>query len=137
MDLFTGGLAELPLVSASVGPTFACIIADQFIRLKKGDRFWYENEQASPYPFTRGNFIENQMGDLMKILRAFLSIEQLKELQKTSLAGILCENAQNLESIQRWPLNTFNPLNPRYSCSAPNIPNINLDFWEEEYYIEP
>ena len=38
VDLFTGGLAERPVVGGTVGPTFACIIGQQFLNLRKGDR---------------------------------------------------------------------------------------------------
>ena len=43
VDLFSGGLAERPLSGAVVGPTFGCLLGQQFEILKKGDRFWYEN----------------------------------------------------------------------------------------------
>lgn len=45
IDLWVGGLAEDHLPHASLGPTFTRIIVDQFIRLRAGDRFWYQSPQ--------------------------------------------------------------------------------------------
>ena len=44
IDLFLGGLLEQPSKAgrAIVGDTFLCIIGDQFARLKRGDRFFYD-----------------------------------------------------------------------------------------------
>jgi hypothetical protein len=40
-----GGLSETPnAADALIGPTFSCIIAQQFKDLKQGNRFYYENE---------------------------------------------------------------------------------------------
>jgi len=47
MDAFVGGLAEDHVEGGSVGELFATIIADQFYRLRNGDRHWYENEGVS------------------------------------------------------------------------------------------
>ncbi len=43
IDLWIGGLAEDHLRGSSVGELVQTIVADQFERLRDGDRFWYEN----------------------------------------------------------------------------------------------
>lgn len=53
MDVYTGGLAERPIKGGIIGPLLTCIISDQFLRLKRGDSFWYER----PNIFNRGNKI--------------------------------------------------------------------------------
>ena len=53
IDLVVGGLAERPLSGAVVGPTFGCLLGQQFQILKKGDRFWYENN-IPPSAFSKG-----------------------------------------------------------------------------------
>jgi len=55
IDPYTGLVSETPVTSSGIlGPTATCVIAEQFLRLKKGDRFWYETPQA-PQAFTPGN----------------------------------------------------------------------------------
>ncbi|MCA9118542.1 MAG: carboxypeptidase regulatory-like domain-containing protein [Planctomycetaceae bacterium] len=43
IDLWVGGLAEDHAPGSSLGETFQRIVADQFERLRDGDRLWYEN----------------------------------------------------------------------------------------------
>ena len=43
IDLWVGGLAEKAAGDALVGKTFKAILLEQFSRLRRGDRFWYEN----------------------------------------------------------------------------------------------
>ncbi len=43
LDVFVGMLAEKHVPGAMVGETLRAVITDQFIRLRDGDRFWYES----------------------------------------------------------------------------------------------
>jgi Animal haem peroxidase len=58
VDLYTGALSEYPLKGAIVGPLLACIIGDQFLRLKVGDSHWYERPRG-PQKFTNGLNIDD------------------------------------------------------------------------------
>ena len=51
VDLFIAGISERPQGDSLVGPTFQCIIGDQFARLQRGDRFYYDS-RANPGAFT-------------------------------------------------------------------------------------
>ena len=44
LDLWTGGLTEDRIPGALLGETFHTMIAEQFRRLRDGDRYWYEND---------------------------------------------------------------------------------------------
>ena len=53
IDLFIGAVSERVAEGAVISSTFQCIVADQFMRLKRGDRFFYDlSGQASS--FTEG-----------------------------------------------------------------------------------
>lgn len=84
IDLFPGGMSERSLHGGSVGPTFGCILADQFSRLRRCDRFWFENND----PFVR------------------FSESQLAELRKITLAKIVCENSDGITHIQKEVMDT-------------------------------
>jgi peroxidase len=43
IDVWVGGLAEDHVPGSSLGPLFHKIILDDFVRVRDGDRFWYQN----------------------------------------------------------------------------------------------
>jgi hypothetical protein len=47
IDAFEGGLAEDHVGGSDMGPLFTRILADQFTRLRNGDRFFYLNESLN------------------------------------------------------------------------------------------
>ncbi|OWA53880.1 Chorion peroxidase [Hypsibius exemplaris] len=105
VDLYIAGAAENHVTGGMVGPTFACLIAEQFRRLKMGDRFWYENDLP---------------------LASTLSDDQLEDIRKTSMAQILCDNTPLMDSIQRQAFLLPNPrTNPVVSCKSLPQPTYN------------
>ena len=69
MDLYIGGLLERKDGDAMVGPTFKCLVGDQFRRIRMGDRFWYE-EPNQAGSFTIGNHIDSYLfTSFIRILR--------------------------------------------------------------------
>ena len=58
-----GGLAEKPLSGAVVGPTFGCLLGQQFQIAKNADRFWYENN-IPPSAYSKGNNFQKKLKNL-------------------------------------------------------------------------
>lgn len=110
IDLFPAGLAERSVVGGLVGPTFACIIGQQFSNLRRGDRFWYENPESES-SFTAG---------------------QLQQIRRATLAQVLCKTMDAIETIQPFVFLASDALkNRRLSCNDPAIGQLNLEFWAE------
>jgi len=112
VDLFVGGFMELARGDAIVGPTFKCILGDQFARLKLGDRFFYDlGAEANGTAFTPA---------------------QLQEIRKTSMARILCDNT-DIRSIQPQAFKTAGSsrTNKVQLCTSVNIPAVNFSPFRE------
>jgi peroxidase len=109
IDLWSGGVSEIPRDGALVGPTFAAIIGQQFAQIKNGDRFWYENANQ-PSSFT---------------------MAQLREIKKSSLARLLCINSDRVQLIQRKALKLPHQIyNPLMACKDLN--DVDLRYWRED-----
>lgn len=104
IDLYTGALSEIPINGSILGPTITCLLLDQFVRIKFGDRFWYENKNV----FTP---------------------EQLNEIKKTTLANIICDNSDNVVYLQEKVMEKISSTNRNISCIDLVTPNFNL--WKE------
>ncbi len=76
-------MSELPSPGALVGPTLACLIGEQFERLRKCDRFWYENDNV------------------------FESLSQLDAIRKVTMAVVVCKTCDSPNEIQRSDLWTY------------------------------
>ncbi|XP_011052579.1 PREDICTED: uncharacterized protein LOC105144989 [Acromyrmex echinatior] len=111
IDLFSAGLAEKSVVGGLVGPTFACIIAQQFSNLRRGDRFWYEN------PNSESSF----------------TADQLQQIRQVTLAQVLCQTMDGIETIQPFVFLATDVLkNQRLSCNDLAIGHLSLEFWIEQ-----
>ena len=104
VDLFAAGIAESHEIGKAVGRTFGCIIADQFERMRDGDRFYYEN----PGVFTPA---------------------QLASIKKMTFSKVFCHNLKGIVSVQREAFKVATPTTPRVSCDT--IPDMDLNLWKE------
>ena len=116
VDLFVGGFLERPHQDSILGPTFKCIVGDTFARIKLGDRFFYDLSNTGP----------NMNPDVRKTNR--FTSRQLREIRRTSMARILCDNTETLSEMQ--PLAFKKVGIPRANvprpCEGSDIPKVNL-----------
>jgi len=111
VDLFIGGISEFSVPGALLGPTFQCLVGDQFKRLQEGDRFFYDSADNP------GKFSE----------------AQLNEIRNANLARITCDNGDNIHHMQPLAFRRPSTINPLVPCDAITIPIIDLLPWKEGY----
>lgn len=115
IDLFVGGMMESSEeFDAVIGPTFRDIIADQFSRLRRGDKYFYEHQPS----INPGHF----------------SLQQLLEIKKITLARIICDNSDRIALVAQSPRafiqsNLFG--NEPIQCDSQEISSINFSLWKE------
>ncbi|CAG2121493.1 unnamed protein product, partial [Medioppia subpectinata] len=101
IDLWVGAVSEDILQLSKVGPTFQCLLVEQFKRLRDGDRFYFENSGV-------------------------LTAEQMIEIKKTSLARVICDNSDNITTITS---DVF--IQPKHQNwqNCHHLPAIDLNKW--------
>ncbi|KAK3108240.1 hypothetical protein FSP39_003895 [Pinctada imbricata] len=72
IDLYAGAMSEQRLPNSYVGPTFSCLIGEQFEALKKGDRFWYE--MPTRQGFKEGKILQSFELNNLKMIEAKLNL---------------------------------------------------------------
>lgn len=104
IDVWVGGILESQVDGGKVGPLFRCILIEQFKRLRDGDRLWYENP-------------------------SLFKLDQLKEIKKTSLARILCDNGDKIDTIGEDVFLLPDEQDGLISCD--DLPSVDLRYWVE------
>ena len=90
IDLFTGGIAEVPFKGAIVGRTFRAIIAQTFKNLKEGDRFFFTH---------RGN----------------LNSAEYQQIIGRNLGDIICDTSSTIRAVRE---NVFLINSPVIDCRS-------------------
>ncbi|KAG6457151.1 hypothetical protein O3G_MSEX010145 [Manduca sexta] len=104
IDVWVGGILEDQVEGGKIGPLFRCLLIEQFTRLRDGDRLWYENPSV-------------------------FKMDQLRQIKETSLARVLCDNGDNIDTIGE---NVF--LLPEVQdglSSCEDLPSMDLRFWAD------
>ncbi|XP_029047333.1 peroxidase-like isoform X2 [Osmia bicornis bicornis] len=110
VDLLIGGMAERPLEDGLLGPTFRCLIFEQFSRTHRTDRYFYDSAYQ-PYPFTPA---------------------QLAEIRNVTLARVFCDNGNSITQIQPNVFIRPQAGNKLRSCTDfEAIPSVDLFAWAE------
>ncbi|KAL3277115.1 hypothetical protein HHI36_012472 [Cryptolaemus montrouzieri] len=112
IDLIIGALSEKPQ-KGLFGPTLTCILANQFERTKKADRYFYESDEQ-PMPFSES---------------------QLDEIKKVTFARIICDNSDKVEKVQPRVFEAISDKNAPVSCDSEAIHKINLELWDNKRYL--
>ena len=92
-----------------LGKTFQCLLAEQFKRLREGDRFWHENAPNSAKNTNETAF----------------TLCQLQEIRKVTLAKVICDNSENIPSIPRRVLQQS-----KIFTDCNKLPEMNLNVFK-------
>ncbi|OXA44238.1 chorion peroxidase [Folsomia candida] len=106
IDLFSGGLSEVPVTDGVTGHTFNCLKALQFKRAKYGDRYFFTHSHQAG-SFTR---------------------EQIQTLRRRTLGDVICENS----GVEMTTKNVFkmpSEENRMISCGDAGRERLNVEMF--------
>jgi len=112
IDVFAGILSENILEGSAMGRTATCLFLAQFNNTRRGDRFWYENDDdLTGFP-----------------------IKQLDEIRKCNLARVICDNSDGVFTIQpKVFMRRFNN-SPNDDVPCSDLPYVDLNVFKESKY---
>ncbi|XP_063543243.1 peroxidase-like isoform X1 [Cydia strobilella] len=109
VDVVVAGSLEHNVPGAQAGPTFLCILTEQFYRTRVGDRFFYENGADPVTAFTPS---------------------QLESIRRgASMARLLCDNADGIHIMQPKAFEQIRRRNHLMPCD--HLPAIDLSLWKD------
>ncbi|XP_068626803.1 peroxidase-like [Battus philenor] len=111
VELVVAGSLERNVPEAQTGPTFLCIITEQFYRTRVGDRYFYENGDDPETAFTLSQLESIRLG--------------------SSMARLLCDNADNIQLMQPRAFQQIGFGNKLVPCNE--LPSIDLTLWQESF----
>lgn len=110
VDLWIGGLLEPTEERSLVGETFGHLISEQFARLKYGDRFYYTNSgKVNPSAFTQ---------------------PQLKQIERVSLASVICANVDKRLDFYQAPRAFFKSSEHNVPIPCEKFGDLNFEAWK-------
>ncbi|CAK1544082.1 unnamed protein product [Leptosia nina] len=109
VELFVAASLEESAPNTEVGPTFLCLLAEQFYRTRVSDRYFYENGADPEIAFT---------------------LDQLRSIRSgSSMARLLCDNADKIQFMQPRAFELVSEGNVPVPCDS--LPKIDLSLWQE------
>ncbi|XP_047019084.1 peroxidase-like [Helicoverpa zea] len=109
VELMVAIYSERLMPGTWIGPTLYCIMVHNLLLWRRSDKFFFEH----------GDF------------PAALTIPQLTEVRKTSIARVLCDSGDDVKHIQPAAFFRQGPWNKPVSCKE--IPGIDLNKWKDHW----
>lgn len=106
IDIFAGGMSEKPVEGGVLGPLFACLVGHQFQNLKRGDRFYYENQDDTGF-----------------------SAAELASVRKMTLAKLMCLHL-HIPHVQMDPFRMPHAGNPMVNCNM--FEDMDFSMWKKD-----